>query len=142
MFRLGLAVGGSPVIRQAVRCPLAHELMMRGVLEHGERVPSAEVSEWIDDFVGCSLISDMLGAPTTPERIATDRPAACPIRIGWAERDRIVPYRRYGRPLRKVFPAAEFVRMPGCGHVPTYDDPDLVCRTILEVTTASLASTA
>jgi pimeloyl-ACP methyl ester carboxylesterase len=34
-------------------------------------------------------------------------------------------------------PNAELVRLPGVGHVPMLDDPELVARTILEVTQAS-----
>lgn len=31
-------------------------------------------------------------------------------------------------------PGAELVRLTGLGHVPMYDDPELVARTILDVT--------
>jgi pimeloyl-ACP methyl ester carboxylesterase len=33
-------------------------------------------------------------------------------------------------------PNAEWVELPDCGHLPQHDDPELVARTILEVTTA------
>jgi len=60
--------------------------------------------------------------------------ADCPVRIAWALRDRTIPFRRYGRPLVDLLPGAELVVLPGVGHVPMYDDPWLVARTVLEHT--------
>jgi pimeloyl-ACP methyl ester carboxylesterase len=53
-----------------------------------------------------------------------------PLTIAWAEFDRLVR----NRPLRDGIlpPAVRQVVLPGCGHVPTWDDPELVARTILE----------
>ncbi|GAA4737310.1 hypothetical protein GCM10023199_13420 [Actinomycetospora chibensis] len=58
----------------------------------------------------------------------------CPIRVVWSERDRTIPYGRYGAPMRRALPGAEFIRLPGCGHVPMWDDPELVARVVLQVT--------
>jgi pimeloyl-ACP methyl ester carboxylesterase len=33
-----------------------------------------------------------------------------------------------------MFPAADYVQLGDCGHLPMWDDPELVSRTILEVT--------
>ena len=44
----------------------------------------------------------------------------------------MIPFASYGRPWRKVVPKAEFVPLRGVGHVPMYDDPGLVARTVLE----------
>jgi pimeloyl-ACP methyl ester carboxylesterase len=53
-----------------------------------------------------------------------------PLTIAWAEFDRLVR----NRPLPDgILPAGvRQVVLPGCGHVPTWDDPELVARTILE----------
>jgi pimeloyl-ACP methyl ester carboxylesterase len=55
-----------------------------------------------------------------------------PITIAWAEHDRLVR----NRPLRPgMLPKrVRQVTLPGCGHVPTWDDPDLVARVVLEGT--------
>ena len=52
-----------------------------------------------------------------------------PVTLAWAEFDTLV--RR--RPLKEgVLPAGvRQVKLPGCGHVPTWDDPELVARVIL-----------
>jgi pimeloyl-ACP methyl ester carboxylesterase len=52
-----------------------------------------------------------------------------PITLAWAEHDNLVR----NRPLpKKLLPRrVEQVELPGCGHVPTWDDPDLVARVVL-----------
>ena len=52
-----------------------------------------------------------------------------PITLAWAEHDTLVR----SRPLPdKVLPKrVQQVELPGCGHVPTWDDPELVARVIL-----------
>ncbi|MGE5858214.1 MAG: alpha/beta fold hydrolase, partial [Solirubrobacterales bacterium] len=52
-----------------------------------------------------------------------------PITLAWAEHDALVR----NRPLPdKALPRrVQQVELPGCGHVPTWDDPDLVARVIL-----------
>ena len=52
-----------------------------------------------------------------------------PITLAWAEHDNLVR----NRPLpEKLLPKrVEQVLLPGCGHVPTWDDPDLVARIVL-----------
>ena len=53
-----------------------------------------------------------------------------PVTIAYGERERLVPKRaRRGEEL----PAhTRWVVLPGCGHVSTWDDPELVARTILD----------
>ena len=49
-----------------------------------------------------------------------------PLTFAWPERDRLV-----GRPRR--LPAdARSVTLTGCGHLPTWDDPEQVARVLLE----------
>jgi pimeloyl-ACP methyl ester carboxylesterase len=57
-----------------------------------------------------------------------------PVRIAWGAQDRLLPPPRYSDRFTTLFPQAERRTLPGAGHVPTYDDPALVTRTILEVT--------
>lgn len=57
-----------------------------------------------------------------------------PLTIAWAEFDRLV--RNRPLPDGVLPPQVRQVVLPGCGHVPTWDDPELVSRVILEGTTA------
>lgn len=58
-------------------------------------------------------------------------PAEVPVTIAWAALDRLV-----GPPRPERRPAgARFLVLPGVGHTPMWDDPELVARTILDGTT-------
>ena len=86
---------------------------------------------------GCVAIHDVMRCirrhgPLPP--MGADLP--CPIRIAWGTRDRALPFARFGQPLLDRVPPAELVRLPGVGHVPMYDDPELVPRTILDLSQA------
>ena len=52
-----------------------------------------------------------------------------PTTIAWGTKDRILPYAQSATARRRL-PSAEHVDLPGCGHVPMIDDPDLVARVI------------
>ncbi|MDO3705145.1 alpha/beta fold hydrolase [Micromonospora sp. C28SCA-DRY-2] len=61
--------------------------------------------------------------------------SAVPVTVGWGDCDRIFGVHQAER-VRAGLPAARVVTLPGCGHVPMSDDPDLVAALILETTGA------
>ncbi|MEV4617521.1 alpha/beta fold hydrolase [Asanoa sp. NPDC049573] len=63
------------------------------------------------------------GAPTVP------------VTVAWGTRDLILRYRQ-AAVARRGLPLARHVDLPGCGHVPMSDDPDLVADLILTTTGA------
>jgi pimeloyl-ACP methyl ester carboxylesterase len=73
------------------------------------------------------------GSGTTGS-VSSDSPAASPLRHRPGTRDHILPPRQ-AEQARRQFPAARIVTLPGCGHVPMNDDPDLVAQVILAATT-------
>jgi pimeloyl-ACP methyl ester carboxylesterase len=60
-----------------------------------------------------------------------------PVTVAWGTRDRVLPYRQAAR-ARAALPDARHVDLPGCGHVPMGDDPDLVASVILATTRAAI----
>jgi pimeloyl-ACP methyl ester carboxylesterase len=54
-----------------------------------------------------------------------------PVTISWGDRDRVLPRRQLWRAAAAI-PQARIVPLLGCGHLPTYDDPELVARVMLE----------
>jgi pimeloyl-ACP methyl ester carboxylesterase len=59
-----------------------------------------------------------------------------PVRLVWAERDLVLPFKHFGSPMLERLPGAELIRLSGVGHVPMSDDPARVAELILEVTRA------
>jgi alpha-beta hydrolase superfamily lysophospholipase len=118
-----------------LRRPRLRRLVFRRAMEHGDRVPVGQLAAVIDDVLGCEAFEAFVAwirtaDPMTAWPVAGDHP----VRIAWAEFDRTIPFARYGRPVLQAIPHAEHVVLPGVGHVPMFDDPDLVARTILDVT--------
>ncbi|MGH3457899.1 alpha/beta fold hydrolase [Aeromicrobium sp.] len=58
-----------------------------------------------------------------------DNQVPVPTTIAWGTKDRILPYTQ-SRTARERLPQARHVDLPGSGHVPMADDPELVIRII------------
>jgi pimeloyl-ACP methyl ester carboxylesterase len=135
MFRAGHTLLGNPRLSRLAHHPLLRAHTLGPMMARPERVPAGEVAELLADFADCALFAAILDGTAALHHLAEFDIAACPVTIAWGQKDRVLPYRRYGRPMRETVPGAEFRMLPGVGHVPMYDDPRLVARTILETTT-------
>jgi pimeloyl-ACP methyl ester carboxylesterase len=60
------------------------------------------------------------------------QPVQCPVTVAWGEKDRLLIYSRQSARARRLLPDGRHVTLTGCGHVPTWDDPDQVARVVLE----------
>jgi pimeloyl-ACP methyl ester carboxylesterase len=54
-----------------------------------------------------------------------------PVTVAWGTHDRVL-WARQVRTARRVLPEATLVPLPGCGHVPMSDDPELVAQVLLD----------
>jgi pimeloyl-ACP methyl ester carboxylesterase len=54
-----------------------------------------------------------------------------PVTVAWGTHDRVL-WARQVRTARRVLPDATLVPLPGCGHVPMSDDPELVAQVLLD----------
>src|SRR5215218_6688876 len=61
----------------------------------------------------------------------------CPVTVAWGERDRLLIYGRQSARAKRLLPDATHVTLEGCGHVPTWDDPEQVARVLLEASAES-----
>ena len=95
---------------------------------HPDRVPAEAGRElvlgWIDaegyDGANAAMREDVFDP--------AGYPADVPVTIAWGERDRLV-----GPPRPERSPAgARYLALPGVGHTPMWDDPELVARTLLD----------
>jgi pimeloyl-ACP methyl ester carboxylesterase len=117
-----------PLMAPAFLLPATRRLAFQAIAAHPERIPPAAARElvlgWLDGagYDGAnramrSHVFDPVGYP--PE---------VPVTIAWSERDRLV-----GPPAAHRRPAgSRFLVLPGVGHTPTWDDPELVARVLLE----------
>ena len=59
-----------------------------------------------------------------------------PVTVAWGEKDRLLLYARQSARARRLLPDARHVTLGGCGHVPTWDDPDQISRVLLDASSA------
>jgi pimeloyl-ACP methyl ester carboxylesterase len=57
----------------------------------------------------------------------------CPVRIAWGERDYLLPYKHVSARFRDQVPQADWVEIPGAGHLPQIDHPAETAELVLAV---------
>jgi pimeloyl-ACP methyl ester carboxylesterase len=104
-------------------------------MRHGELVSPAEAMQLAESSLRCTVADEVIAA------LAADRDdlvlreldkIACPVRLASPQFDRILPAERHAPRYRREIPGVDSVMLPGCGHVPMWDDSQLVIRTITE----------
>jgi pimeloyl-ACP methyl ester carboxylesterase len=126
----------APVVPAFIRHPLVRRLAMRDVMSRGELVPPAEVVEMMRASLGCAVFMGVLDALLSGKaRLEGLDRVTAPTLIAWPRRDRMLPMARHAERFRAEIPNLEFRVLQGVGHVPTWDDPQLVADVIREFAT-------
>jgi pimeloyl-ACP methyl ester carboxylesterase len=110
------------------------KVLARQAMEHAERVPQEEFSAFLRAMSRTKVLPGLLRTMRRDGPVAILEADDIPIRIAWCERDRVIPFRRYGEPFVERIHGAHVTVVPGAGHVPIYDDPGQVIGNILAVT--------
>jgi pimeloyl-ACP methyl ester carboxylesterase len=131
-----------PYVERIVARPRLRRLAMRDLMRHGERVPPAEAVAMTVGSLECAIREPLMEWVLRESGNTRLGPIACPVLVAWGERDRILPQETCSTRLRRDLPQAEWCVLPAVGHVPTYDDPELVARTILDFAAAAEARRA
>jgi pimeloyl-ACP methyl ester carboxylesterase len=126
--RIGRAL--LPIVPLLARSARGRRALLRGNMVHPERVPPDAATRLVRSYVtapGYEAASAAMRAAVFDgiEQISE------PITLAWAERDRVV-----SRP-RSTPPNVRTVTLRGCGHVPTWDDPEQVAGVVLAASAAS-----
>jgi pimeloyl-ACP methyl ester carboxylesterase len=117
-----------PLLAPAFLLPATRRLAFQAIAAHPERIPPAAARQlvlgWLDgegyDAANRAMRAHVFEPAGYPREV--------PVTIAWGEHDRLV-----GPPRPRRRPAgARFVVLPGVGHTPTWDDPELVAATLLE----------
>jgi pimeloyl-ACP methyl ester carboxylesterase len=119
------------------RRPGLRKIAFRDLVAHPERMTPALAYDLITGSAGCTVYDAFIEhLEGRNYRKPWPDDFGVPVRIAWGTKDRTLPIKRCGGWHRQALPDAEWVDLPDCGHLPQHDDPELVARTILEVTTA------
>ena len=108
--------------------------MLAGQVAHPHYVPRESLVTYIHASGQSPVVDPLLRVlhlrPVDPLPADRDHP----VRLVWADRDRVLPFKHFGSPMLERLPGAELIRLQGVGHVPMSDDPARVAELILEVT--------
>jgi pimeloyl-ACP methyl ester carboxylesterase len=117
-----------PLVALALRARRPREAALRTFAARPERIPADAGRELILDWVDAPGYDDANRAMRGHVFDPAGYPPELPVTIAWCERDRLV-----GPPRRERLPAqSRLLVLPGVGHTPTWDDPELVARVLLE----------
>lgn len=117
-----------PFLAVALHFPQTRRAAFQSIAAHPERIPPDAARQlalgWLDGEGYDAANRAMRGDVFDPAGYPSD----VPVTIAWCERDRLLgPPKAHRRPA-----GARFLVLPGVGHTPTWDDPELVARTLLE----------
>jgi pimeloyl-ACP methyl ester carboxylesterase len=115
-----------PAISLALRVPAIRHRMLSTFAARPERIPAEAGRELVLGWIDASGYDGANLAMRTHVFDPTGYPTDVPVTLAWGELDRLV---KAPRPERR--PAgARFIVLPGVGHTPTWDDPELIARTL------------
>jgi pimeloyl-ACP methyl ester carboxylesterase len=116
------------LLAPAFLLPATRRLAFQAIAAHPERIPPAAAHQLVFGWLDGKGYNGANRAMRSHVFNPTGYPEDVPVTIAWAELDRLV-----GPPKPERRPAgARFLVLPGVGHTPTWDDPVLVARTLLE----------
>jgi pimeloyl-ACP methyl ester carboxylesterase len=128
------AMQGAGRLFQPVAPALASSAIGRGLLygaivnRPSELSPEQAIGD-ISAFLGASAALEAVLAGLG--QFSGSIPPDVPVTIAWGSKDRLLS-RRQALVARAQLPAARFVLLRGCGHVPMTDDPELVAHVLLD----------
>jgi pimeloyl-ACP methyl ester carboxylesterase len=105
--------------RRVRRLALAH------VVADPDRVPRAAARRMIGSYARATAY-EATRAGMLSSSFDGAAEVRVPLTVGFGELDRLI------RPVRLSVPGARTVLLPGCGHIPMWDDPALVTELMLE----------
>ena len=113
-----------PVLPALLRSATGRRVVLRGSVARPERVPPQAATRLVRSYLSSPGYEGASSAMRA-EVFAGVEDIRVPVTLAWAEHDRVVD-----RPRTRV-PDWRTVILHGCGHIPTWDDPDQVARLLL-----------
>jgi pimeloyl-ACP methyl ester carboxylesterase len=117
-----------PRVHLLARTAAGRRMIYALLMAHPGRMTADHARGDIRGFVYARPALRELLAGATPFDQAI--PASVPVTVAWAARDLVLPTWQ-AAVAKRTLPNAEHIVMRGVGHVPMYDNPDLVAEVIL-----------
>jgi len=99
------------------------------------RIPPVDAADVLRAIAGATWFEETVNA-MFEDTFTGGQLIDVPVTIAWGQRDRLFLLRQAPRAGAAVR-GAKLVTLYGCGHVPTYDDPEQVARVVLDGSSAT-----
>lgn len=109
-------------------------IALREMVSYPDHVGASLARDTLRAAAGCGIVDKTLPRIRAGQLFGDLGPVACPVRIAYGTRDRLLRHSGYYARFRRQLPDVEWIPLEGLGHVPMSDDPEQVARVILEVT--------
>lgn len=119
----------APLTPRVMRSGFGRTVLLRSTVAKPREVPPEEAVDLATTYARTPTFAAHLSA-TSRERFRDGHDIEVPVTVAWGDKERLIPAKAR---LRDELPEqTRFVTLPDCGHIPMWDDPELVTRTILE----------
>ena len=128
-----LTTAFAPAADVVTRSPAMRRALASQMVRDGSRYRPEELAATIRDTAaapGFPAMVKVLDEYRVPEGMTF----GCPVTVAWGSHDRLLLSKPHAARARARLPQARHVTLHGCGHIPTWDDPEQVARVILETT--------
>jgi pimeloyl-ACP methyl ester carboxylesterase len=126
------ATAAEPLLGALASNPIGRKLLTSQLVGRPEAVPADEMVTAVSGLIhaqGFEATRLALFGSVWEHRGPLESPAV----VAWGEKDRLLLPRQAKRAAEWI-PGIKSITLAGCGHVPCWDDPPLVARTILDGT--------
>lgn len=132
-----IAIQRSPALTKSVALALAarprgRRLVLGGLVSDPAAVPAGLAVALVRGAADCPAAMPLL-AETKESGYPDLAEIDCPVRIVWGTKDRLLPLQHLSARFRQLVPQADWVEIPGAGHLPQIDHPERTAELILEV---------
>lgn len=121
-----------PAAPALLATPIGRTLLLAHLVGRPWNLSPSVALEAVRTFVRTPGFEPVFRA-TTRESFSEGCQIQVPVTVAWGGRDRVL-LPRLARLRDELPPQTRWLTLPGCGHVPTFDDPGLVAHTILSGT--------
>jgi pimeloyl-ACP methyl ester carboxylesterase len=126
MYRVGHLM--APVTDRALRSESGRTRLLRGTVAKPLNLSREEARDLIETYNTTATFMKHL-AQTRRARFRDGTAIRVPVTVAWGDGERLIPAK--ARRQDELPPHTKTVTLSGCGHVPFWDDPEQVARTIL-----------
>ncbi len=124
----------APLTPHLMRNRAGRTMLMRGTVAKPAQMPAEDAIEMAKTYAQTPCFDAHLAA-TRRERFRGGSEIGVPVTVAWGDKDRLIPAK--ARRLDELPAQTRTVMLASCGHVPMWDDPELLARTILETSSGA-----